>query len=47
MKTQLQHLILNITHLDPRLIRLVFIVLSLALFALGAGAPTSGGEFGG
>jgi len=47
MKTRLQHLSLNISHLDPRLIRLVLIILSLALFALGAGAPTSGGELGG
>jgi len=47
MKTQLQQLSFNISHLDPRLIRLVFIILSLALFAIGAGAPTSGGELGG
>lgn len=47
MKTQLQHLSLNISHLDPRLIRFIFIILSLGLFALGAGAPISGGEFGG
>ena len=46
MKSQLNHIALTVSKFDQRHIRLALIILSLALFVIGAGAPAIGGEIG-
>lgn len=46
MKSQLNHIALVVSKLDQRHLRLALIILSLALFVIGAGAPEIGGEIG-
>jgi len=46
MKSQLNRIALTVSKLDQQHVRLVLIILSLALFVIGAGAPAIGGEIG-
>jgi len=46
MNNQLNRIALAISKFDQRHIRLALIILSLALFVIGAGAPAIGGEIG-
>lgn len=46
MKNQLNRIVLTASKLDQQHVRLVLIILSLALFVIGAGAPAIGGEIG-
>lgn len=43
MRTQLSKLALFAQKIDRQKLQVVFVLLSLALFVLGAGAPDSGG----
>jgi hypothetical protein len=46
MKNQLNRITLTVSKFDQRHVRLALIILSLALFVIGAGAPAIGGEIG-
>ena len=46
MEYKLHQLKLGVSRLDMRYVRLAFVLLSLTLFVLGAGAPEMGGDFG-
>jgi len=46
MKSQLNRIALTVSKFDQQHVRLVLIILSLALFVIGAGAPAIGGEIG-
>jgi len=46
MKNQLNRINLTVSKFDQRHVRLALIILSLALFVIGAGAPAIGGEIG-
>lgn len=46
MKNQLNRISLTVSKFDQRHVRLALIILSLALFVIGAGAPAIGGEIG-
>jgi hypothetical protein len=46
MNYKLNQLKLNLARVDSRHVRLALIILSLALFVLGAGAPDTGGGLG-
>ena len=47
MNTQLTQLKLGAARLNPRYVRLILVIISLILFALGAGAPEGGGGLSG
>ena len=46
MEHKLHQLKLGFAHLDSRHVLLAMVLLSLALFVLGAGAPDMGGDLG-
>ncbi len=46
MNNKLNQLKLNLARIDSRHVRLALVILSLALFVLGAGAPDTGGGLG-
>jgi hypothetical protein len=46
MKNQLNRIALTVSKYDQRHVKLALIILSLALFVIGAGAPAVGGEIG-
>jgi len=46
MKSQLNQIVSTLSKIDQRHVRLALIILSLALFVIGAGAPAIGGEIG-
>ena len=46
MKTNFQKLVLTFGRLDSRHVRLALALITLALFALSAGAPEIAGEIG-
>jgi hypothetical protein len=47
MKTLFTQFAVQTTRLDTRYLRLILVLVSLALFVLGAGAPEMGGGHGG
>jgi hypothetical protein len=47
MENLVRNLSLNAAKMDSRYLRLILVVLTLILFVIGAGAPLSGGGFGG
>jgi hypothetical protein len=47
MKNLVCNLSLNAAKIDSRHVRVVLVVLTVILFVIGAGAPMSGGGFGG
>jgi hypothetical protein len=46
MEFKLHQLRLGLARLDSRHVRFAMVILSLALFVLGAGAPEMGGDLG-
>jgi hypothetical protein len=46
MKNQFNRIALTVSKYDQRHVKLALIILSLALFVIGAGAPAVGGEIG-
>ena len=46
MKNQINRITLAVSKYDQRHVKLALIILSLALFVIGAGAPAVGGEIG-
>jgi hypothetical protein len=46
MKSQFNRAVLSLSKFDQKHVRLALIILSLALFVIGAGAPAIGGEIG-
>jgi hypothetical protein len=46
MEFKLHQLKLGLARLDSRHVRFAMVILSLALFVLGAGAPEMGGDLG-
>jgi hypothetical protein len=47
MENIVRNISLNASKLDSRSVRLVLVILTLIMFVIGAGAPMSGGGFGG
>jgi hypothetical protein len=47
MENLVRNLSLNAAKLDSRSVRLILVLLTLIMFIIGAGAPMSGGGFGG
>jgi hypothetical protein len=46
MKNYFNQIVLSVSKLEQQHVRLALIILSLALFVIGAGAPEIGGEIG-
>ncbi len=47
MENFVRNISLNAAKMDSRYLRLILVVLTLIMFVIGAGAPMSGGGFGG